>query len=174
MIVDLIDVDDILASLTIRSALEYSGIRVNFYPIATSSQLIDALNGGAGENGYILLNCHGVEGGLHLPELGAEVAKQQPFNKAVSASDFRSFLQLPPCTVVNTGCVLGTPDYAGAFLEGGCTSYIGATDYPDGNAALMYTIHLFYWLQRHQYSLEHAHQTAASIDEDTGMYTLYP
>ena len=59
------------------------------------------------------------------------------------------------------------------FLHSGAKSYIGSIDYVDGNAALMFTIRLFYGVINHGKTLEEAFQEASLIDEETHTFRFY-
>ncbi|PDY49325.1 delta-aminolevulinic acid dehydratase, partial [Bacillus cereus] len=59
------------------------------------------------------------------------------------------------------------------FLYSGAKSYIGSIDCVDGNAALMFTIRLFYSVINHDKTLEEAFQEARLIDEETDTFRLY-
>lgn len=156
----------------LRLTLEYIGFRVNMHFIATAQQLIDALHS-VPAGGLAIIDAHGTEDGLVLEELGHAIAAQQPYVNNMSAANFAEALTMQPCAVVNMGCILGTQAYADAFLGAGCTHYIGATDYPNANAGLLYTQMLGYWLHDHHLSLSDAHARASNIDEQTRYYTLF-
>jgi hypothetical protein len=173
MSVEILFIADELEALALRGVLEYWGVRVNIHFVATANQLIQVLDGSLSLAETIILMCHGVEAGLYLPELAPEFAAQQRYQRAISAANFREFLRLPDKVVINTGCSLGTPDYAAAFLEGGCRVYIGADGDPEGNAALFYALHLFYAHYCQGQPLTDAHAAASRHDPDTGMFKLY-
>lgn len=170
--VDILNIDDDLASLALRGVLEYLGCRVRLHLIATARQLVDTLSGKETLSRYIVLMGHGVEAGLYLPELTPALEAQQPYHRAISAAGFEEFVRLPGSLVLNTACSLGTPDYASAFLHGGCHHYIGPLDDPDGGAALLYTLHFFYELVRGKTIVE-AHKFASSSDDDRHTFVLY-
>lgn len=171
---ELINIDDDLAALALRGMLECWGVRVGLHHVATSAQLVALLDGSTPLAPYVVLMCHGVEDGLALPALAPAIAAAQPYNDAVSAQDFAAFLRLPPSVIVNTGCSLGTPAFAEAFLGAGCRAYIGAVDDPDGGDALFYVTHLCYELFGRGTQLPVAHERAAAHTADTRMFRLYP
>jgi len=171
--VQLIDVENYPEMLALRMALEWFNVRVFVDLVATSEQLIQALNHPIVKPDYAVLMCHGVDEGLYLGELAPEVAATQPYNGAINATQFREFLAIDGYPVINNGCSLGTPDYAQAFLDCGATTYIGAIDDESGGASLMYLISLFYHMTEHNQSLSEAHLSACNIDDDTRMFKLY-
>src|SRR5688572_16382754 len=142
--------------------------------VATATQLVELLDGSTPLAPHVLLSCYGTTGGLALPPLAPEIAATQPFGEAISATDFAGFLQLPPSVIVNTGCSLGTPAFADAFLGAGCHSYIGAVGDPQGSAAAFHAAHLCYELFSRHTPLPVAHARAAAHDNDTAMFRLYP
>ena len=172
MNVDIINLDDDLAAIALRSVTEYWGCTVALHQIATAKQLIQLLNGETALSKHIVFMCHGVEQGVALPELAPELAAEQPYQTVVTPTDFQAFLHLPDCLVLSTGCLTGRPEFA-AFLGGGCRAYIGPTGYPEATSALFYALHFFYELCVGNNSLEVAHQKAAAHDAETQMFRLY-
>lgn len=173
MQVQLIDVENYPEMMAFRMALEWFGARVIVDSVATSKQLIRALNHPIIKPDIAVLMCHGVDDGLYLGELAPDIAKTQPYNGSINATQFREFLAIDGYPIINNGCSLGTEDYAQAFLDCGTTTYIGAVDDESGNASLMYLITLFYHLFEHKRSLSIAHHHASAIDKDTHMFKLY-
>lgn len=173
MNIDIINVDDALEALALRSVLEYWGCTVALHHIATAQHLVQALGGETALSKHIVLMCHGVELGLALPELAPEIAAQQPYQTALSPAHLKEFLHLPGCLVVNTGCLMGKPEFAAAFLQAGCHGYIGLTDYPEGSSSLFYVLHFFYELHVRNSSALIAHQKAAAHDAETQMFQLH-
>jgi hypothetical protein len=172
-VVEMMVIEDELAALALRGALEYWGVRVNMHYIGAANPLVELLDGSTPLAETIILMCHGVEAGLYLPELAPAFAAAQRYTGVISAADFRDFLRLPDNVVINTGCSLGTPDYGAAFLAGGCRAYIGAAGDPEGNAALFYILHLFYAWHCQGKPLADAHAEAARHDHETAMFSLY-
>ncbi len=173
MDVDIINLDDDLASITLRSVTEYWGCTVAIHHVATAGQLVRLLNGETALSKRIVLMCHGIEQGVALPSLAPEIAAQQPYQSVVTPTDFQEFLHLPDCLVLNTGCLTGRPEFAAAFLGAGCHAYIGPVNYPEGTSALFYPLHFFYELHVRNSPLELAHQKAAAHDAETRMFQLY-
>jgi hypothetical protein len=173
MTIDLIVVDSYPAAFALRSVLEYWGIRVHIHIIASANQLVELLSTPEQRAPWIIIECHGIVEGLALPALAPEIEAAQQYHHSLSASNLHEFLRLPGALVINTGCSLGTPAFATAFLDAGCQAYIGATDDPYGNAALFYVLHLFYGLVCQQKPLAEAHLLAQSHDESTAIFAMY-
>ena len=133
MNIDIINLDDDLASVALRSILEYWGCTVAIHHVATAQQLVRLLNGETALSKHIVFMCHGVEQGVALAELAPEIAAQQPYQSVVSADNFQEFLHLPDRLVLNTGCLTGRPEFAAAFLRAGCHTYcifrVGLTEW---------------------------------------------
>jgi hypothetical protein len=146
MEVDIIAIDSPFAMLAMRSVLEYWGIQVRLFVIGNTKQMVELLSDPVSRSPWIILECHGIAHGIALPEFAPEVEAQQPYHQALTSRDLQAFLHLPPATVINTGCSLGTPEFAHAFLQGCALAYIGAQHDPDGHAALLYVLRLFYGL----------------------------
>lgn len=173
MTIDLIVVDSYPAAFAQRSVLEYWGMHVHIHFIGSANQLVELLSTPGQRAPWIVLECHGIAEGLALPALAPEIEAAQRYHHALSANNLHEFLQLNGAFVINTGCSLGTPAFARAFLDAGCQAYIGATDDPDGNAALFYVLHFFYGLVCQQKPLAEAHLLAQSHDESTAIFALY-
>ena len=75
--------------------------------------------------------------------------------------------------IVNGWYKFGELKLVESFLHSGVKSYVGLIDYVDGNAALMFTIRLFYGVINHGKTLEEAFQEARLIDEETHTFRFY-
>ena len=173
MNIDIINLADDLASVALRSVLEYWQCTVAIHHVATSKQLVDVLNGETALSKHIIIMCHGTKQGLVLPELAPEIAAEQPYRQVITATNLQEFLYLPDCLVLNTGCVTGRPEFASAFLNAGCHSYIGPVDYPEATSGLFYPLHFFYEFHVRNSPVEIAHQKAAAHDAETQMFHFY-
>lgn len=172
MEVDIVDLDDDLEAVALRSVLECFDFTVRMHYVATSGQLVRTLGDEDATSGNVVLMCHGGEEGLLLPELAGEVAAEQPYAGVMTAADFRSFLRLPGRLVINTGCLLGRQEYADAFLDAGCRSYVGPIDYVEAYASLFYVLHFLYGLRRGG-SVDEAHEQARAHGPETASFQLY-
>jgi hypothetical protein len=171
--VDIINVADDMATMAVRSVLEYLGCRVTMHSVVTARHLVNLLSGREPlTSSHLLLMCRGAAAGLLLPELTPDQEAQQPYHGFIRPSQFGEFVNLPGKIVLNNGCSLGTPDYAGAFLHGNCHTYIGAMADPSGDAALYYVLNFYYELL-HDKSIQEAHATAAVQEDDRRMFVLY-
>ncbi len=170
--IDIVCIDDALEALAIRSVLERWGAKVTLHLVGQAADIVRILGGAEVISKHIILSCHGDERGLLLPELASSVEETQPYHKVLTAANLREFLRLPDCLVINTGCSLGTPEFAAAFLESGCEKYIGAADYPEGDWTLFYVLRFFYELLCYNRDAKEAHQRAY-IKDETGAFTLY-
>jgi hypothetical protein len=173
MDIDLICVEDTLETIALRGVLEWWNLNVNMHWIGSSNQLVDLLSHPHRLSTVIVLLCHGDERGLLLPELSQELEAVSRYRQSINAHEFRDFVDLPHKIVVNTGCDLGKPEYGTAFLQSGCSAYIGASGYPAGADSLFYTIHFFYEMFCQSKAIEEAHLLAQSHNEGTQMFTLY-
>jgi hypothetical protein len=141
--VDLIDLGT--DGEAIRSALEQFGLRVNRFPIGQARHLVAALSEGRGAD-LVVLDCHGVDGAVLIPELAPELEREQPFHGVLTAADLRGFARFDGATVISTGCGTGTPELADAVLACGAAGYLGPTGYPEGHACFFVLSYLFYEL----------------------------
>jgi hypothetical protein len=171
--VDIVCIASDIEAFALRSALEWWQAQVTLHLPGMANDVVRILGGQERLSEYVVLTCHGNERGFILPELVEELESEQPYHGELTPSNLGEFLSLPGKVVVNTGCALGTAEFAKPFLRAGVRAYIGAVDYPDGDSVLFYTLHLFYGLLHHGASLEEAHAKARSHDQDTGLFYLY-
>ena len=143
---DIIVIEDAMEALAVRASLEWWGTVTRTFFIGKSQDLVDILGGKEKLSPNILIMCHGVSDGIILPELGEEIAKQQPYDKILTPSNLNDFVKLNGQTIVSTGCKTGTKEFADAFLSAGAKCYIAPKDYPEGDASLFYVQSFFYFL----------------------------
>lgn len=143
--VDVLDIGD-SSALTLRSALEELGIQVNYLPVGQARHVIAALGSDRPIAPYVIVCCHGDSGSIYLPELGGEIADAQPFAGNIGPDQVRKHLQIPGSAVISLGCETGEPALAEAFLQVGASSYVAPTGQPDGHAAFIASLLLFYEL----------------------------
>ncbi len=173
MHLDVLAIDSPLAALAMRSVLEYWGIQVHTFFIGKTEQIVDLLSDPIPRSPWIILECHGIPQGIALPDLAPDLEARQPYHGAITPSDLQAFVHLPSATVINTGCSLGTSEFARVFLGGGAHAYIGAQQDPEGSAALLYVLRLFYGLHCHHLPLEVAHEQARQQVPETMMFELF-
>lgn len=148
----------------LRTMLEGFNYRVEVHWVGSRAEALEIFQGAIPTFDHVILSCHGdpeIPGGAIL------VPDEDP----ITATDLSGHVNLPGKTVVNLGCGLGTPELVRAFLEGGCAAYIGASDYVEGNSALFFAIHLYYFLTTPNHlSLGEAIARARSFDAECGLY----
>ncbi|BFH66857.1 hypothetical protein J27TS7_40420 [Paenibacillus dendritiformis] len=160
----------------IRAALEYFGARVFTYWIGRPSDFNAVLSG---EDLYpgidlIILNFHGDEGHFCMPELGEDVYEEHEPRGDYGPEEIRRYARLDHHIVIGNGCSLGDPALAQAFLDAGCTMYIGPDDYPEGTSALMFVLRLAYEMIQNKKSVQEAVEAARAMDEENlSMYRIY-
>ncbi|KFN01869.1 delta-aminolevulinic acid dehydratase [Bacillus clarus] len=164
-----------LEAQSLRSTLEYFGARVVTYWIGRPRDFVEVLSGKSlyQDMHYIVFCFHGDEGEFIMGELGEAVYEEDEPRGYFGAPEIKRYAKLHNTYIVNNGCALGEPKLAEAFLNSGVKAYIGAIDYVDGNAALMFTIRLFYGLINHKRTLEYAFQEARLVDKETHTFQLY-
>lgn len=164
-----------MESQAVRAALEYFGVRVFTYWIGRPNDLISVLSGDDLYEGtdMMLLNFHGDEGSLIMPELGEEVYEEDEPRGGFGPGEIMRYAKLDGKTVIANGCSLGDSALADAFLERGCRMYIGPDDYPDGNDALMFVLRLFYEIVQQGRDVKEAFAQAVAMSGELSMYRLY-
>jgi hypothetical protein len=95
-----------------------------------------------------------------------EVAGQwQPWRLDLTLDTIRGLVGLEGRKVVNVVCGRGDPQVAQAFLDAGCSAYIGADGGVDQDACALFTIGFFYHLlsaERHE-SLVTTNEEAVAV-----------
>jgi len=150
-----------LEAIALRSILEYFNYRVEIHWIGSRPQFLEVLQGNIPTFHYIVLSCHGDETGILVP--GQE---------SVSSENLSQSVKLPGKIVLGLGCLTGTKPIANAFLKGGCEAYIAPTDFIEGNAALLFAIHLFYFLADKR-TLGEAVDLSQQHDDQCALFKLY-
>lgn len=169
--VDLLAIDDSSARL-VRDSLEEFGIRVHYFSIGQSRHVLAALGGDRPVAPYVIVSCHGSAGRILLPELGGPIAGAQPFLDELGPEHVREYLRIPGSTVICTGCDTGDRALAEAFLAAGAGAYFAPTDSPDGHAAFLAVLLLFYELTA-GHDLGHAAARVRGYDEEMSMWKLW-
>lgn len=141
----ILEIDSALEAQAIRAIAECLGISVSVTWVANSKQVVDFLSQ-TPPHELIFICGHGDEHGLLLPSLADEVKSQFPFNDVLTPADLSSFLRLNGNVVVSTGCASGTEKMASTFLNNGAQCFIAPADYPDGNEALLFSLHFLFAL----------------------------
>jgi len=164
-----------LETQAVRSAFEYFGARIVTYWIGRPKELIALLSGEDLFPGtdLIILNFHGDEGAFLMPELGEDVYEEGEPKGNFGAAEILRYSQLAGRSVIANGCTLGAPELAQAFLDRGCSAYIGPVDYPEGSDALMFLIRLGYEYLQHGQDLPAAFDIARTMHKELTMYKLY-
>lgn len=174
---DLIVIDDDLEALALRSALEWWNVKVTLYLIGKSQDLVDVFQKEELSN-YICIAAHGDKinnhWGFQLPELGVEVAKRQPYNKVLFASDISKFIKLNDHHILSLACLTGNQEIAAAFLNNGAKSYTAPKDAPFGNSSLYFALNFYYCLFVKEKTVKGAYDKAISIvDVETDKFVLF-
>ncbi|MBV8529606.1 MAG: hypothetical protein JOZ75_14940 [Candidatus Dormibacteraeota bacterium] len=121
---------------------------------------------------YLIIACHGDEGGILLPPLGEQFEAMQPVHGILTAEALRDRVQLPDRVVIATGCGTGNPQLAQAFLEGGCAAYVAPAGAPYGSTVILAITVLFYELMRGR-SLAEAMDRVKTYDEELSQWQLW-
>ncbi len=150
-------------------------MRVFTYWIGRPNDFTDILSGKDlyPDTDMIVLNFHGDEGEFIMPELDESVYEAGETQGNFGPEEIASSASLDGKIVIGNGCTLGDPVLAKAFLNCGCQTYIGPDDYPDGNAALMFVLCLFYEVIQNERGVNEAFQIVKTMDEEMLMYQIY-
>lgn len=156
----------------LRSVLETYGVRVNRFPVGQPRHLVAALGGVRQAARYVVLSCHGADGGILLDELIPEVARNQPFLGSAGPDEIRAHLRFPGSVVISTGCDTGTRALADAVFDAGGSAYLAPESEPFGHAAVFAVLYLFYELTEGR-TLEQAVATLREHDAELAKWRLF-
>ena len=158
--ISLIAIGDALEATALRAVLERFNYRVEVHWVGSRREVLEILRGGVETFPYVILACHGdAHGGVLVP--GEPV---------IGAADLT--ISLPERIVVNLGCGTGRAESAARYLQGGCRAYIAPRAAVEGNAALMFSTHLFYFLAQER-PLHEAVRLSREHDEACGLFDLW-
>ena len=155
----------------IRAALEQFGLRVTLVRIGQARHLVTALSDiGAAE--YVVLDCHGEDGDILIPELAPELEAQQPFRRRLTPADVSTFAHLNGAWVISIGCTTATPAMGQALLRRGALGYLAPAGYPDGAHAFFAVTYLFYELSQGR-DIRNAFSRLRQHDHEMAMWRLH-
>ncbi len=155
----------------LRAALERFGVGVNRFRVGQCRHLVDALSRRP-RAPFVVLACHGDEGGIVLPELAPEVERHQPFHRVMRPGDLRSVARFDGATVIATGCDTGHPELVKAVLDCGARAYVAPHGGPFGYASFFAPVFLFYELSE-QRTLAEAVRRLNGHDDELSMWGLH-
>ncbi len=155
----------------LRAALETFGIQVHRSPVGQARHLVRALSDGPRAS-FVVLACHGEEGGIVVPELAPQLERYQPFSRRVRPEDLRSFARFDGATVIATGCDTGHPALVEAVLDSGAGAYVAPDGGPFAYASFFAPVFLFYELTE-QRTLAEAVSRLQDHDGELGMWRLH-
>jgi len=167
--VELIDID---IEGAVRELLEGFGAQVIRYPIGQPLHLVEVLEAEV-RAPYLLINAHGDERGILLPELDAEIASNQPFDQVLTPELVREYGRISGAVVVTTACASGSQSMADAWLAAGASAYVAPSGFPGGADAVMFASHLFWLMLCRLQPLDQAFTAASAIGGDAGMFRLF-
>ncbi|RMG27265.1 MAG: delta-aminolevulinic acid dehydratase [Bacteroidetes bacterium] len=160
----------------LRHTLEYMGINC---VLAFIGRPLDIQHILAGKHplfalaDHLLLCVHGENGHIVLPELAPSRYKQDEIRGMLSPPALRQFAYLPRKWIINTGCGLGTAEWAQAFLQAGARLYIGASEEVEGNSSLMFVCRFYYELIQNRCSPEEAFERGSQMDTETRLFRYF-
>lgn len=155
----------------IRGVLEQFGVTVGYFPIGQARHLI-RLIGGEATAPYLVISCHGDEGGILLPDLAPEWEERQPVHHRFMPGDVLTHASLDHQTVICTGCEMGTDAMGQAWLDRGASAYVAPEGYPDGGAPLIVISRLVYELARNR-PLDEAIDQIRRHDSELAMWRMW-
>lgn len=156
--VTILVVGDSAEGIALRAALEAMNYKVTLHHASSRKEFLEVLSGNIPTDQKIILSCHGIPEGIDVPD-----------EKPLAADELSTAAKLEGKIIVNLGCHTGSPEFQAAFKKAGAASYIAPTGYPEGAAALIFTIALFYHLKSEQ-PIKEAVSHASQLDDETKQF----
>jgi hypothetical protein len=149
--------------MALRGVLEAFNYRVEIHWVGSRKQFIAILRGDIPTHPYVVLSAHGDERGILVPD-----------EAPVGADELAEVVHLPDRVLLSLACRTGGDAFAKAFLAGGCHAYIAASEEMEASSALLFAIHLFYFLSpTHRRPLREAVGEARKHDAQCARFSLY-
>lgn len=155
----------------LRQTLEYLGYFVGIIYIGRPNNLISILKGNLPfDPDCIILSCHGGNGEIIMPVLSADVYEENEPIGNFTALCIDKYLKLKNKLILNLSCTTGEKALAKAFSKN--NTYIAPEKYIEGNAALYFTISIFYEMAKGT-AVDKAYKTAKSTDSETKLFKIF-
>lgn len=146
-------------------------MRVNRYQIAAPEQLLEVVNRQLPPS-LLVIGAHGTDAGICLPPLAPEIAARQPLGMNIGPAGIGAHFKVPGRTILSLACGNRSAAMAEAWLSAGAAAYLAPDGEPQGEDALLFAL-VFYWLLLCLHvPLTEAHQRAAALGRDTGLFKL--
>ncbi len=171
--VDIIVIDGDMEAHAIRSCLENWSVKVNTFWVGQPNHIVELLSGQDERANHILFSGHGAETGFELAELATALEEKQLFKRRMTPENIKEHLTFRNNVVLSTACMTGTLPMSQAFFASGASYYIAPDGYPDGSAALYFTISFYYNLFYGKLSIEESYGKANRHDAETQLFKLY-
>lgn len=172
--VDIVAVGESQEALLLRASLESLGAVVHLSLPGTPSDFLKVLARGTRGSPYLIVSCHGDEGGIVFGEYAQSIDTSTLTNGLMPPERIAREADLPGCVVLNTGCFGGEKPMAAAFMRGGLNAYLGAqSPGPHGSAVPVFAMLFFYEVLQHRRSVWDSWRRAASYDAETSRFVLY-
>jgi hypothetical protein len=159
----------------LRPYLESLECRVVVYRIGRANDLIAVLSGQElyPKTDHLILDCHGDEGSILIPELDPSVLAPGEPNRVFSVDHVLRFAKLPPLVVLATGCTTGSATMAEAFLWAGASGYLAPDGYPNGAEGRQFELEFYYEVLHHRRPEREAALLAQRVGGDAHLYRWY-
>lgn len=170
--IDIVVINDSQEGMTIRSILESFGCIVRVHFVGNIQHFLSLFKDPNFLHPFLILSCHGNAEGLLLPELSPEIESQMPIHHVLTPKDVQTNLQFNQQIILNTGCCLGSKDFAETFIRQGAKAYIGVKNYIEGSAVISFITFFFYLHFVKKLPIEEAFHPAKNIDLETQQFQL--
>ena len=171
--IDILVIGDNSEALALRAVLEGFDMHVRLHFIGNVQHFLSLLSSKYYLYPLVIISCHGVDSHMIIPQLAPDLEAKMPCHDHLTPDDLKRFVDLDGQIIINTGCSLGTQAMADVFFECGANAYMGANDYIDAKAMMMFIINFFYSYKVHNRSLQQAIIQAQNVDDDCKMVKLW-
>ena len=168
----LIGPDSELEAMSIRSTIEYYGYQVETKWVGRPNDVLDCLRGQVfrKQTKVFVLCFHGKAGKFVMPKLASNVYVPGEPRSNLGAEELSQF-NLTNKLILSTACTVGKLPLAKVFTSRRNT-YIAASGYVDGNAALLFCHSFFFWLKEVA-DVTDAYERASVINDQTRLFQQF-
>jgi len=176
--------------LAIQRTLETLCVNVyRLYLGGVMQNAVDVLSGKIPDSEWVILSSHGL-GRTDKPdeppeemEMGFHIAGRE---FVLTPQNICRQVRLPGRKIIAQGCGNGREPFGRAFLDAGCSVYIGANASVDQTSSVLFTSLFFYHLLKPNgtpipphgkpariFTEQQAFERARSVDDETGLFRYY-
>lgn len=160
-------------ALLVRGLLESMNAVVMLHQPGTPGDFLLLLAEGDRAPKFIVICAHGDENGIILGSFASNIDSSVLVDGILPPTALSGRVNLPGRVVLSTACGTGIDKFAAAFLEGGVSAYIAASEYPEATDVLLFVHHFFHEVLCRGLSPQSACARASSYDRTSEQFAFH-